>query len=165
MTVPVQDPWAGTDKTPAVSFKDAPVGTVRTLVITEKAKQVQSRDYNTGEPKFWPVRNPGETPNPVMSVVIVGTDENGEQRSLWAQKPSALLAALVDARKSSPTGDLEVGGKLEVKYTGDKPNKDNPRLNPAKQYAVRYTPPSQSASAPEADPWASEQSSDSGPAF
>lgn len=154
MSVQPVDPWAGADKTPSVSFKDAPVGTVHSLTITEKASLVQSRDYNTGEPKFWPVKTPSETPNPVMAAVIRGTDENGEERALWAQRPSALFVALAAARKTSPTGDLEIGGTLDVKYTGEKPNENNPRLNPAKQYAVRYTAPAASASTPDTDPWA-----------
>ena len=142
MTSPTQtDPWAGADKTPAVSFKDAAVGDTIALVVTEKARLVQSRDYNTGEPKFWPTKNPAETPNPVMSLVVSGTVDGGEVRSLWAQKPSAMFAALNEARKTSPTNDFEVGGTIEVRYTGDKPNQTNPRLNPAKQYAARYTPP------------------------
>jgi hypothetical protein len=85
-----------------------------------------------------------------MSVVLVLSIDD-EERSVWAQKPSALFAAIGEAQKAAGKR-IEVGGVLAIKYTGDKPNEKNPRLNPAKQYAARYTPP---AATPTADPWAS----------
>lgn len=144
------DPFAGSTSTPSLSFKDATVGTVYEGVVTEAPTLVQSRDFETGEPAYWPVKRPGETPNPKMSVVLK-LEVDGEERSVWAQKPSALFAAIGEAQKVAGKR-IEVGGTLAIKYTGDKPN-DNPRLNAAKQYAAKYTPPAAVAGA---DPWAAD---------
>ena len=132
------DPFEGGTSVPSLSFKDAPVGTTYTGTITEPASLVQSRDYETGEPAFWDV----EQKQPKMSAVLrlAVKELDGEERSVWAQKPSALFAALADAQRAAGAR-FEAGGTLAIKYTGDKPNAKNPRLNPAKQYAARYTPP------------------------
>ena len=147
MTAPQTiDPFAGGTSTPSVSWKDAPVGTTVEGLIIEAPELVQSRDFETGEPAFWPVK-PGQSPNPKMAAVIkISID--GDERAIWAVKPSAMFAAIADAIKKAGTG-LAVGGTLAVRYTGDKPNA-NPRLNAAKQYAARYTPPS---APPAADPF------------
>lgn len=154
MTTADIDPFAGADKVPSISFKDAPVGTVYEGVVTEAPKLVQSRDFNTGEPAFWPAK-PGETPNPKMSVVIRLLLNDGEERSLWAQKPSAMFAAIGEAQKTSGKR-IEVGGTLAVKFTGEKPHTDPDKvrknLPPQKLYAAKYTPP---AASPADDPWAS----------
>ena len=139
------DPFAGADKSPSLSFKD--VGTVYTGVVTEGPKLVQSRDFESGEPAFWPAK-PGETPNPKMSVVI-NLEVDGEERSLWAPKPSAMFAALAAAQKDAGAR-IATGGTLSIKYTGDKPNEKNPRLNPQKLYAARYAAPDPFGDAPQA---------------
>jgi len=122
------------EKAPSLSFKDAPVGTVFTGTITSAPKLVQARDFDSGNPKTWP------DGNPVMSVVII-LDVNGEPRSVWAQKPSSMFAALVAAQKEANAGPMQEGGTLAIKFIGEAPNTKNPKLNPAKQYAARYTPP------------------------
>lgn len=127
------DPFAGGEKAPALSFKDAPHGTTYTGRVTSAPTLVQSIDFETGERATWP------DGNPKMSVVI-GLEVNGEARSLWAAKPSAMFAACAEAQRVAG-GPICPGGTLEVVYTHDIPNAKNPRLNPAKQYAVRYTPP------------------------
>lgn len=154
MTSPAEvDPFAGADKVPSISFKDQPIGTTYTGKITEAPVLRQSRNFETGEPDFWPAKA-GQTPNPKMAAVFRMTvnELGGEERAVWATKPSALYAALAEARSADPDKQLKVGGDIAIRYTGDKPN-ENPRLNPAKQYAVRYTPPTPAASAA-ADPWA-----------
>lgn len=153
------DPFAGAEKAPSLSFKDAPIGTVYTGVVTEGPKLVQSRDYQTGEPAFWPVKNPGDTPNPKMSVVI-NLDVDGEPRSLWAGKPSQLFGALADAQKRVGQR-IEAGGTLSVKFQSEKPS-DNPRFNPQKIYAVKYEPPVKTAT-PAADPFDGAAASDDPP--
>lgn len=153
------DPFAGADKVPSISFKDAPVGTTYEGVVTEAPKLVQSRDFNTGEPAFWPAK-PGEAPNPKMSVVIRLLLEGGEERSLWAQKPSAMFAAIGEAQKQAGQR-IDVGGTLAVKFTGEKahtdPEKIRKNLPAQKLYAARYTPP---AAKPAEDPWGSEAKKD-----
>lgn len=128
----------GYEKAPSLSFKDATPDTMYTGIITGRPKLVQSRDFETGQPKTWP------DGNPVMSVVIM-LDVDGEARSLWAQKPSSMFAALVAAQKAAGGQPMEEGGTLYVKFTGTVPNSKNPKLNPAKQYAAKYTPPSAKA--------------------
>lgn len=127
------DPLSYT-KAPSLSFKDVPVGHVYKGTITKKPTLVQSRNFETGEPATWP------DGNPKMSVVIQ-LDLNGEARSLWAPKPSAMFAALVEAQKVAGGQPMQEGGTLYIKFTGTTPNAKNPRLNEAKQYACKYEPP------------------------
>ena len=158
MTAPQTiDPFAGGTSTLSVSWKDAPVGTTVEGVIIESPELVQSRDFDTDEPAFWPGVN-GQPGNPKMAAVIK-LSIDGEERAVWAVKPSAMFAAIADAIKKAGSG-LAVGGTLAIRYTGDKPNA-NPRLNAAKQFAARYTPPS---APPAADPFASTPAAAAAPA-
>ena len=132
------DPFAGGEKAPSLSFKDAPIGTTYTGTITATPKLVQARNYNTGEPDFWPAK-PGETPNPKMAVVIELTVD-GEPRTVWAVKPSAMFTAIGDAQKAAGER-IAVGGTFAVRLTGEIPHPTKPNFNPIKQYAVKYTAP------------------------
>jgi hypothetical protein len=132
MTTTVTDPFAGGTSTPSLSFKDAPVGTSFTCTVVEAPTLLQSRNFETGNPDFWP------DGNPKMSAVVKVT-VNGEERSIWAAKPSAMFAAIASAQQTAGQ-QITPGGTLVVTYTHDKPN-ENPRLNAAKQYSVVYTPP------------------------
>ena len=138
MTAPLTDPFAGGTSVASLSFKDAPIGTVHEGTIVEPPELVQSRNFDSGDPDYWPAKA-GETPSPKMAAVIKIALADGEERAIWAVKPSAMFAAIADAIKHAGK-KLEVGGTLAVKYTGDKPNSD-PRKYAAKQYACRYTPP------------------------
>jgi hypothetical protein len=131
-----QDPFAGGTSAKALSFKDAPIGTSYTGTVLELPELVQSRDFETDEPAFWPAK-PGQAPNPKMAAVVK-LEVDGETRSLWAIKPSALFAAVQAAQDAS--GRIQVGTRLTVTYVADKPN-ENPRLNPAKQYTVTLVHP------------------------
>lgn len=138
MTSPtVTDPFAGGESVPALSFKDAPIGKTYEGIITAAPELVQGKDFETGEPAVW--KNKDGSTSPKYSVVI-NLKVDGEDRSLWAVKPSAMFAALKAAAQKAGK-PFEVGGKLAVRYTGDKPNEKNPRLNAAKQYECRYEPP------------------------
>jgi hypothetical protein len=152
------DPFAGAEKAESLSFKDMPVGTTYTGVVTTGPKLVQSRDFNTGEPAFWPVNRPGEEPKPKMAVVI-NLDIDGEPRSLWAQKPSALFAALADAQKTSGAKITE-GSTLSVRFTGEEahtdPDKIRRKLPPKKLYAAKLEPAPPAAPA---DPFSGDASS------
>lgn len=127
------DPFAGGDNNPSISFKDAAHGTTYRGRVAELPALVQSRDYETGNPAFWSDGNP-------KMVVCTTLEIDGQLFSLWAPKPSALFAAIKEAQNKAGS-QIAVGGTLEVTYTHDEPNKTNPRLNPAKQYRVTYTPP------------------------
>lgn len=135
------DPFAGGDSNPSISFKDAPHGTTYVGRVAELPTLVQSRDFETGNPATWPDGNP-------KMVVVTTLDIDGQHYSLWAPKPSALFAAIKDAQNAAGS-QIAVGGILEVTYTHDEPNKTNPRLNPAKQYKVTYTPPNAFGDEPE----------------
>jgi hypothetical protein len=126
MTMTDIDPFA--DKAPAVSFKDAKVGTVVTIKVTSPAKLVQQRDFKTKEPATWP------DGNPKMAAVING-EVNGEPRSLWAPKPSAMYVAIAAAQKEAGKR-IDAGDTLAVKFTGTKPTDGDPQ----KLYAAKLTP-------------------------
>ncbi|MBV9169752.1 MAG: hypothetical protein JOZ81_06690 [Chloroflexi bacterium] len=132
MTQPDYDPLAPPERTPAVSFRDAVPGTVRQLRVTEFATTAQSRDFQSGQPKFYP------DGNPVKSVVIKGCDENGEMRALWAQIPSGMYAALVAAQQALGRR-ISPGDVLRITFTHTTPNQKDPKLNPQKQYRVEVT--------------------------
>lgn len=132
MTTTVTDPFAGGTSTPSLSFKEAAPGTSYTCVVVEAPTLLQSRNFETGNPDFWP------DGNPKMSAVVKVT-VNGEERSIWAAKPSAMFAAIANAQQNAGQ-QITPGGTLVVTYTHDKPN-ENPRLNAAKQYSAVYTPP------------------------
>ena len=133
-TQPQADMFAGGDTVPSISFKDAPVGASITGKVTEAPVLVQSRDFDTGNPAFWPDNNPK------MSVVTKIVLASGEERGLWAAKPSAMFAAIAEAQKTAGAL-IAVGGTLSITLVGEKPNATNPRLNAQKLYAVTYVPP------------------------
>lgn len=138
------DPFAGAEKAPSVKFPT--IGTTVTGVITDPPNLVQSRDFETGELATWP------DGNPKMSAVI-NVEVDGEKQAIWASKPSALFAALAQAQKDAGAR-FEVGGTIVVRYDSDKPNEKNPRLNAAKQFKAKYTPPAAKKVA-DSDPFAS----------
>lgn len=139
-----------TESTPALSFKDAPVGTSYTGVVTRAPELVQSRDIDTGELAYWPA-NPDGSRNPKMSVVLNITMPTGEERSVWATKPSQLYSALGAAEKAAGAA-IAIGGTLTITLTGEKPNATNPKLNAQKLYTATYAPGSAFAEQPAATP-------------
>lgn len=144
----VIDPFEAAERVPAVTFKDAPIGTSYTMTVRGGAEKVQGRDFESGELAVW--QNKDGSTSPKYSAVIPVTMPDGEDRALWAVIPSAMFAALQEARKQAGNVPFEKGGTLVVQYHADKPNEKNPRLNPAKQYRAKYTPP---AGGPASDPF------------
>lgn len=126
------DPFAVYEKTPSVSFKDMPIGTTYTGTVVEAPQIVQSRDFDTGDPEFWP------DGNKKLSVVTM-LEINGEHRGLWAGKPSAMFRAMADAQQAAGA-QIQVGGTLTVTFVGEQPNEKKPHLNPQKLYKVTYQP-------------------------
>ena len=137
------------EKAPSLSFKGMPIGTTYVGRVLGPVTLVQSRDFESGEPATWPDGNP-------KMAAVVRLDVNGETRSVWAAKPSAMFAALVAAQKQAGQRIGE-GGTLHVRYTGEIPNGKNPRLHAAKQYACKYEPPVHDPFADEFAPPAQEQ--------
>lgn len=136
------DPFAGGDKRPSLKFET--VGQTYSFTTVEPPKEMQDTDFTTGKPLVWE-----DSGKPKLKVVI-SVDVEGEEYGLWMKKPSALFAAVKDAMREAGLKSLPVGTKGVVKYTGDKKNEKNDRLNPAKQFAVKLTP---AAPAPAADPF------------
>lgn len=134
MTAPVQDPFAGGDSAPSISWKGAEIGTVVTLEVTDYPIQTQGKDFKTKLPATWP------DGNPKLVAGIPGT-VNGEPRMLWANVPSALFGAIKDAIKASgEKGPIKPGDTLSVKFYDTKPTDGDPqKLFQAK--LVRGTPP------------------------
>lgn len=129
------DPFAGATKTPSVTFKDLPIGSSQSGTVIEAPKMVQSTNFDTGEPDFWDAART----QPKMSVVTRLKMDDGEERSLWAQKPSAMFRAIGDAQQAAGKL-LSVGDHVTVTFTGERPNPDKPRLAPQKLYEVAITP-------------------------
>lgn len=132
------DEYAAGEKAPALSFKNAPVGTSYTGTVTVAPTTVQSIDFESGDKATWPDGNP-------KMAVVLGLEVNGEARSLWAAKPSAMLKACSDAQVAAGER-IKVGGTVTVTFIGEKPNEKNPRLNPQKLYSVTYLAPNAFAS-------------------
>ena len=141
-TQEIEDPFAEQDdagddpfavvKTPAVSFKDAPIGTRKVCKVLSHAKLVQARDFESGDPATWPDGNPK-----MCAVIQVMLD--GERQSVWDQKPSALFTAIGEAQQDAGQR-IAPGGTLTITLTGTKPNSKNTKLNDQKLYAVEYRP-------------------------
>lgn len=141
---PAPDPFDDFEKVPAVSWADAPVGTVVKGTISRLPKEVQDLDFRTKEPKFW------KSGEPQMSVVmhIDITDRLGgvETRSLWAKKPSSMYRALGQAQKDAGA-KFALGGTLYIRLERTEPSK-TAGFHPQKIYAAKYEPPTAAA-----DPW------------
>ncbi len=120
------DPF-GYVKVPAVSFKNAPIGTEVRFEVTEQAKMVQQRDFSTKELKVWPDGNPR------MAAVFRGR-VNGEGRSLWAPKPGSLFTAIGEAQHEAGGRRIGPGDVLIVKLIGEKPSGKG---NDQKLYSAR----------------------------
>lgn len=165
-----RDPFAGGDSVPALSFKDEPIGTVKTITVTEPAKMLHSRDYDSGDLAYWDKDKRGkivthDTGQPVMAAVVNGTDANGDEVSVWARKPSSLFTAIKDAQAAVKPGyRLKAGDKLHIKFSGEEPPKSG-RGNNRKLYVAKIEPAPEPppADAFGDDPWSSAPSSPAAP--
>ena len=162
MSYDENDPFAGADKSPAISFADQPVDTVHHIDVSEPARKVQQRNFDTDEPDFWPPNKDGSPGKPKYAAVYNGVDENGENRSLWAPIPSDLFAKLSKHEEAYRAKGAPIGGgntveRISVKLTGRVPAK-NPKYN-KNTYATKVESigPKVADTAPEADPFASDE--------
>lgn len=105
--------------------------------ITGPVTARQARDFQTKQPKFYPLR-PGQTQaDPIMEGVVPVKDANtGVEGTIYVNSKlmrQAIEAALREAGVQQP----EVGGRLLLTYTGSKQvNGFN-----AKDYTARYQSP------------------------
>lgn len=139
-----------TSKLQSLSFNRLPAGSQFTLRVLDTPKLLQSTDFTTQKPKFW---NDDPT-QPVMAAVVNvlvldGPHSVGEERTIWATKPSPRFTAISLAEKDAGQ-DIDTDGILTLTFVGETPNK-NPRLNNIKNYVATYKPPTARAFAqPEA---------------
>lgn len=149
------DPFGEKIKTPALSFKDELAGTVKWLDVSEPAKVLQQRDFDTEELAYWPNQD-GTQGKPKMAGVLNGVDENGEPVSLWAPIPGDLQAKLVEAQKAL---GRQIGGgntvdRVTVRFDGKVPAK-NPKFK-KNTFSVKVEAKGPKPVAAADDPWASE---------
>ena len=136
-------------KKAAVSFKHTPINKVRRLEVRSYADKAQTTDFRTKQPAFWDPK-PGQTQgDPKLAIIFtVLDDETGEERTLWAPKPSSMLTALINAQTEAGV-QIAPGGVLEVYQYGTKPSDKG---EDQKLYKAKYTPPV--AGRPAVDPLA-----------
>jgi hypothetical protein len=138
------DPFAD-ESAPSVSFKNAPVGTTKTLEVLEPAVLLQTRDYKTGEPANWPDGNP-------KMAAVVKVKEDDEVKSVWASKPSSLYRAISEAQKTA--GRLEPGDELIIRFDDTK-EQDDPKKEAQKLYRAKINKGVyKTKAAPKDDPFA-----------
>ncbi|HEX6827106.1 MAG TPA: hypothetical protein VF077_12385 [Nitrospiraceae bacterium] len=136
------DPFEGGERLPSLSWKNLPVHSTFRLTVLERAKALQSVDFESQKPAFWDE----EKTNPKMCAVLnvrveEGPHSVGELRSIWAQIPSNLFVALRDAQKAAGA-KFDEHGTLHLRFVGEQPH-EKKGYNPIKQYAAKYTPPVQ----------------------
>lgn len=109
------------------------------VVAAEAAQQI---DMDTDQPATWP------DGKPKMQVIVTLQTEldeeagdDGQRRVyLKGSKPTTSMGAVKAAIKAAGASGIEVGGKLQLAYTGDgEPTKKG--WNAPKQYAAKYEPP------------------------
>lgn len=123
----LDDPFENASS-PSLSFKGSVAGKTKYRgKVTKLPELVQARDFETGDPAFWPDGNKKMT-------VVIGLEVDGEPRSLWATKPSSMFAAIGKAQKDARK--LHLGDEIEVWHAADEPNK-NPRLADQKIYEAK----------------------------
>lgn len=131
------------------SIKFPTIGSSVIGVITKVPKVTEVTDPATKEVKRW------QNGQPKMQVIInlqtelrESPDDDGS-RTLWAK--GQMQQAIRDAVIKSGARILEVGGILQVTYSGEKPT----NLQPQKLYSAMYWPPKQGVEVPAA-PWESQ---------
>ncbi len=128
----------GGTKVPAAKF--ATIGDTVVGTVVDRAVQ-QCRDFENNELESWPDGNPK-----LQLVITLQTDQRDPsledddgKRRIYARKPSSMFVAIAEVTSKKGL-KLLPGGRLAVRFVGEKPN-ENPRLNPIKQYVAQYRPP------------------------
>lgn len=151
--------------TPAVSWRqpedsdvDLPVGTVRYFEVLGKAEYLQSRNFDTGEPDFWPTKRPDEEPQPKMAAVINVIEHDGQapdapevahkngadEQAIWAGKGAkgatqSQFNQLAAAQKAAGTR-IDARGQVILKLEGKKKDPANPGKAAQKLWLAKYVP-------------------------
>jgi hypothetical protein len=124
----------GTRSIPALSFKDAKVGTAYTGTITD-LRTVQVRSYDSGEPEYWDDGKPKLQIEVTLATEYLNPeleDDDGTRRVfLFGQK----LAAAKQEMKSKGFSKLEKGMQFTITFSGEKPA-SNKKYNNVKLYDI-----------------------------
>jgi hypothetical protein len=115
------------------------IGDSFTGEVQGPAVELQTKDFDTEEPAFWPAKG-NEEPKPKLAHVINLTID-GETYSLWCPIPSDLDAKFLAAVKKSGNRNVAAGGKLTVKLVGEEKRKDGKKGFPKKLHEVTYSAP------------------------
>jgi hypothetical protein len=170
--------------TPAVSWTTPedpdviyPVGTKRYFEALGKAEYVQQRNFDTGEPDFWPTKRADEVPQKKMAAVVKVIEHDGvakdapvkahqhkqdEEQALWAGKAAkgnlgALFNQIAAAQKAAG-GRIDAGSLIQVELVDKKKDPGQPSKKAQNVFeakvALNYYPKRESAE-PQDDPFAS----------
>lgn len=120
------------EKAPSLSFKKVAEGHwYKGLKVLGSPVIRQQKNFESGDLETWPDGNPKQ-------VVVFKVELDGEERSVWAKKPSSLFKALQEAQAKAG-GRIAPGATLDIGWTGSEPNAKNSKLNDVKLYsAVLY---------------------------
>ncbi|MEU8683179.1 hypothetical protein [Streptomyces sp. NPDC048611] len=146
MTYPATPPppdaqdWLMGGGTKSASFDGAPPITNKGQIV-DLPPLVQKRDFDTGDPLYWPDGRPK-----MLMQVNIQTDQRDPSdpedegvRALYLEYRKA--AAVRDAVRGSGAKRLEIGGTLSLTYTGDDHAARRGKGNPPKNYSATYTAP------------------------
>jgi hypothetical protein len=122
-----EDPFASGESTPAVSWKDVPVGTVKELEVTGPVEIVQERVFGSTELRYWTEKD-GSQGKP-RNAAVIPVIEDGEPKALWLTMKLQGFKAVQEAmRIDGQVVPLASGDKLLYKLTERKDvGKGNPQ--------------------------------------
>ncbi len=106
----------------------------------------QQTDMQSGDPLVWSNGAPRMVLVITLQTTLSDSDDDDGQRTVWLRggnftvargKGTSGLNALKDAMRRAGVGDLEIGAKMSMQYTGDSVP-SNKGFNPAKLYTCEY---------------------------
>ena len=103
------------------------------------AVKLQTKDFDTEEPAFWPAKE-GQEPQPKLAHVV-NLEIDGDVYSLWCPIPSDLNTKFLAAVKAAKVKNVEEGGELTVKLVGEEPRANGKKGYPKKLHEVKYVAP------------------------
>jgi hypothetical protein len=115
------------------------IGDEFTGKVLGPAVKLQTKDFDTEEPAFWPAKG-NQEPQPKMAHVV-NLEIDGETYSLWCPIPSDLNSKFLAAVKAAGAKNVAEGGTLTVKFTGEEKRKDGKKGFPKKLHDVTYSAP------------------------
>jgi hypothetical protein len=132
--------------TPAVKFPT--IGSSVIGVITRPPKMADVTDPASGEVKRWSNGDAKQQVVIELQTELRESEDDGGERTLWAK--GQMQTAIRDAVRAAGAKGLEMGGILQVTFSGEKPT----NLNPQKLFTAQYWPPQAAPmEIPPATPW------------